>query len=242
MSRNLQDIFTVSLERIALADPNLPSLKTASGGAGARLVEARTALSEAAWYLKTAKGKYDHIDFKPPKSVANEAERGLDYRKKQKGDKAGLSTEEASAQGIGSGVQRAVNLKNRDTMSPSTVKRMYNFFNRHEKNKAIDAKHKGTPWKDKGYVAWLLWGGDSGRSWANKIVKQMEAADEKAKKKASLRNVFRTASDNEPTDPKLWSRAQAQAKKKFTKHPSAYSNGWAVKWYNDKGGGWRKKD
>ena len=65
-------------------------------------------LREASALLRVAAGKYDHIDFKPPESVAKAAEKGLEYRKKQKGDKAGLSTGEAAAQGIGSGVQRAV--------------------------------------------------------------------------------------------------------------------------------------
>ena len=48
-------------------------------------------------------------------------------------------------------------------MSPSTVKRMKSFFDRHEKNSKIDPEYKGEPWKDKGYVAWLFWGGDSGQ-------------------------------------------------------------------------------
>jgi len=118
--------------------------------------EALAFVREAAEILRTAKGKYDHIDFKPPESVANAAERGLEYRKK--GGGGGLSTGEASKQGIGSGVQRATNLKNRNNLSPATVRRMHSFFSRHEKNKAIDAKHKGTPWKDRGYVAWCLKG------------------------------------------------------------------------------------
>jgi 2'-5' RNA ligase len=185
---------------------------------------------------KQAAGKYEHIDFKPPVSVARAAERGLEYRRKQTGDKAGLSTGEAAAQGIGSGVQRAVNLKNRDTLSPATARRMHNFFSRHQKNKAIDPKHRGEPWKDKGYVAWLLWGGDPGRAWAAKIVRQMDAADEKGKKAA-----FRRASENEPTDPDLWGRAKAEARKRFDVYPSAYALGWAVQWYDRHGGGWRRK-
>lgn len=127
-------------------------------------------------------GKYDHIDFKPPKSVADAATRGLELRKKNKG-KGGLSGSQAKKEGVGSGVQRAVNLKNRNVLSPSTVRRMKAFFDRHEKNKKAD---KGTPLaEDKGYIAWLLWGGDAGRSWANKLVKQMDAAD-KQKKRAAL--------------------------------------------------------
>lgn len=124
--------------------------------------------------------KYDHIDFIPPKSVAKEAEKGLEYRKKADGE-GGLGRSEAKSEGVGSGVQRAINLKNRDKLSPDTVKRMKAFFDRHEKNKKIEKGKK--PWEDKGYVAWLLWGGDPGYSWAKKVVDQMEAAD-KIKKSA----------------------------------------------------------
>jgi len=100
-------------------------------------------------------GKYDHINFKPPESAANAAKRGLELRKKNKG-KGGLSSGEASKQGIGSGVQRASDLSNRENMSPETVKRMKAFFDRHQKNKK---PNKGTPReKDKGYIAWCLKG------------------------------------------------------------------------------------
>jgi hypothetical protein len=44
---------------------------------------------------------------------------------------------------------------------------------------------------------------------------------------------------NKPTNPELWSRAIAQAKSKFDVYPSAYANGWAAKWYKERGGGWR---
>ena len=128
--------------------------------------------------------KYDHIDFVPPESVAKEAEKGLEYRRKA-GGKGGLSPSQAAKEGIGSGVQRAVNLKNRDKMSPRTIRRMKAFFDRHEKNKGIDPKYKGEPWKDRGYVAWLVWGGDPGRAWAEKVVRRMDAADEKSAKRVA---------------------------------------------------------
>jgi hypothetical protein len=44
---------------------------------------------------------------------------------------------------------------------------------------------------------------------------------------------------NKPTNPELWSRAIAQAKSKFDVYPSAYANGWASKWYKERGGGWK---
>ena len=46
---------------------------------------------------------------------------------------------------------------------------------------------------------------------------------------------------NIPTKPQLWSRAKAEAKKRFDVYPSAYANGWAAKWYKERGGRWRTK-
>jgi hypothetical protein len=123
--------------------------------------------------------RYKNINFTPPKSVAMAAEKGLEYRKKS-GGKGGLDVSEAKKEGIGSGVQRAVNLKNRDTMSPQTVRRMKAFFDRHRKNKSIDPEYKDKPWKDRGYVAHLLWGGDPGEKWAIKTVNLMDAEDKKS--------------------------------------------------------------
>jgi len=44
---------------------------------------------------------------------------------------------------------------------------------------------------------------------------------------------------NKPTNPQLWSQAKSKARSKFDVYPSAYANGWAVKWYNEQGGGWK---
>ena len=43
----------------------------------------------------------------------------------------------------------------------------------------------------------------------------------------------------QPTNPKLWSQAKAQAKRKFSVYPSAYANAWASAYYKRKGGKWR---
>lgn len=135
--------------------------------------------------------KYEHIDFTPPKSVADAAAKGLEYRRKASpSNRGGLTTEEAGKEGIGSGVQRATNLKNRDPVSPEVIRQMSAFFARHEKNKDIAAEHKDEPWSDKGHVAWLLWGGDPGKTWVAKIIKQMEATDKKeSDKEAAGRRV-----------------------------------------------------
>lgn len=128
--------------------------------------------------------KYEHIDFKPPKSVADEAKRGLEMRREQDdSDKGGLSHSEADKAGVGSGVQRAVNLKNRDELSPETIKRMVGFFSRHKKNiqKARKLKTRAEQLDSAMYVSDLLWGGESGERWANKIKRQMETADKESK-------------------------------------------------------------
>lgn len=105
--------------------------------------------------------------FRPPASVARAAERGLELRREH--GRGGLSAKQASEQGIGSGVQRAVNLKNRDELSLETVKRMKNFFSRHRTYKERGYHRDRT---SASYISWLLWGGDAGDQWAQKIIKQ----------------------------------------------------------------------
>ena len=134
--------------------------------------------------------------YSPPQSVRNNAKRGLELREKY--GRGGLSTGEAGKQGIGSGVARARDLASGKGMSLETVKRMHAFFSRHRKNKD-SRKPNGEP--GAGMIAWLLWGGDSGASWAKSIAqketKKAEAEDaintvscEVVKMDASRRLVF----------------------------------------------------
>jgi hypothetical protein len=41
---------------------------------------------------------------------------------------------------------------------------------------------------------------------------------------------------SKPTNPSLYSRVKAEAKKKFKVYPSAYANGWLVREYKKRGG------
>ena len=101
--------------------------------------------------------------FDVPQNVRKEAERGLRLRKEH--GRGGLSTQEAGAHGIGSGVQRASDLV-QGRVSFKTVKRMLAFFNRHKGYK----KHHTTNPPSNSLISWLLWGGDSGFAWAKRIV------------------------------------------------------------------------
>jgi|TARA_R100000482_G_scaffold99503_1_gene43108 hypothetical protein len=42
-----------------------------------------------------------------------------------------------------------------------------------------------------------------------------------------------------PTNPSLYARVKAEAKRKFKVYPSAYANGWLVREYKKRGGGYR---
>lgn len=106
--------------------------------------------------------------FVPPAGVRAAARRGLELRRKHK--RGGLDAKQAKKAGVGSGVQRASDLMHGDALSIETVKRMKNFFSRHSQY----GEHR----QDKtsaAYISWLLWGGNAGRSWANKVVRQYEA-------------------------------------------------------------------
>jgi len=100
-----------------------------------------------------------------PESARNAARKAIKWKEEHgKEVKAGTAV----------GWTRARQLANGENLSIQTIKRMKAFFDRHEKNKSINTDYKGQPWKDNGYVAWLLWGGDSARRWAERKIKQYE--------------------------------------------------------------------
>lgn len=133
-----------------------------SGGAG----RGRHGRGGDGWELRKKALRGDAESFSPPAAVRSAARRGLELRKKH--GKGGLTTQEAGKQGIGSGVARASDLAGGGAISFATIKRMSAFFSRHEKNKAGGEN-------DAGYIAWLLWGGDAGRAWANRIIRMVES-------------------------------------------------------------------
>lgn len=129
------------------------------------------------------KGKLEAIAFtrqdsgySPPVDVRNEAKRGLEIRRNaNKSDRGGLSNQEASKEGIGSGVQRAVNLANGDNLSLETIKRMKSFFARHRGNYEKAKAKNLRPEESKAIQAWLLWGGDAGDKWVNSILEKNDS-------------------------------------------------------------------
>jgi hypothetical protein len=97
----------------------------------------------------------------PPAAVQAAARRGLELRAEQSPSNRG---------GTKIGLRRASQLANGQPVSLSTLQRMVSFFARHE----VDKQGKGWGIDSPGYQAWLLWGGDPGRTWAARMIRRME--------------------------------------------------------------------
>eukprot|EP01119_Soliformovum_irregulare_P008431 TRINITY_DN2154_c0_g1_i2.p1 TRINITY_DN2154_c0_g1~~TRINITY_DN2154_c0_g1_i2.p1 ORF type:complete len:229 (-),score=5.79 TRINITY_DN2154_c0_g1_i2:1096-1782(-) len=105
---------------------------------------------------KKHKGK---LIFSPTDAVSKAAAHGLELHKKfHKG-------------GTEVGIGMAKRLKAKDEFNEKEIKKMYSYFARH----AVDKKsaHFGDESNpSKGYIAWLLWGGDEGQKWVSAIKKK----------------------------------------------------------------------
>ena len=109
------------------------------------------------------------IDTKPTESMATEAQRGLDWRS------------EFGRGGTEVGIARARDISNRSELSISTVRRMVSFFARHEVDKQAEGFRPGEDgYPSNGRIAWALWGGDAGRSWANRISDRVDSIDDRS--------------------------------------------------------------
>jgi hypothetical protein len=107
-------------------------------------------------------------DRSAPKGAREEAERGLAWR------------EEYGRGGTAIGVARARDIANGANLSDETIMRMVSYFARHE----VDKQGQGWSPGEEGYpsagrIAWALWGGDPGRTWANAEAAKMDADEEK---------------------------------------------------------------
>ena len=97
--------------------------------------------------------------YSPPAGARSAARRAIKFKEDGKANGAGTSV----------GWTRAGQLARGESISLSTVKRMYSYFSRHEVDK------KGKDWGNtanpsNGYIMWLAWGGDAGFSWSRRIV------------------------------------------------------------------------
>ena len=108
-----------------------------------------------------------HNDY--PAAAKKNAQMAIDWKEEHGRDEVEAGTPVGWA--------RAHQLAKGENLSTDTVKRM-SAFNRHRKNSSIKPELKETPWKDRGYVAWLIWGGDEGVDWAIEKSKEIDAMKE----------------------------------------------------------------
>ena len=117
--------------------------------------------------MATYKG--EEINTKPTEAMASNAQRGLEWR------------EEFGRGGTEVGVARARDLINRRDLSINTVRRMYSYFARHTVDKQAEGFSSGEEgFPSAGRIAWELWGGDAGESWANRITQRLNSLDERS--------------------------------------------------------------
>ena len=97
--------------------------------------------------------------FKPTEGMIEEALKGLEWRR------------EYNRGGTEVGVARARDISNGKNLSLDTVKRMRSYFARHEVDKGGEGYKPGDEgFPSAGRIAWALWGGDAGKTWADNIL------------------------------------------------------------------------
>jgi capsid protein len=159
---------------IRLVTNSLPSTPAAAAAAGESVAEsAAEAQAASSGTPEDAEpdqpptpselARFAAIDLTPTDAMAEEARRGLEWREK------------FNRGGTAVGVARARDISNKKSLSPDTVRRMVSYFARHE----VDKKGTGFAPGEDGYpsagrIAWALWGGDAGQSWARAKAAQMQ--------------------------------------------------------------------
>jgi hypothetical protein len=99
----------------------------------------------------------------PPQGAREEAQRGLDWRS------------EYGRGGTEVGIARARDISNGVNLSNETIGRMVSYFARHEVDKQGEGWNPGEEgYPSNGRIAWALWGGDAGKSWADKRLAQIQ--------------------------------------------------------------------
>lgn len=111
--------------------------------------------ASSSWLLAKKKTFAEKTFSNYPKSVSNNAKRGIELNKKVN-NKCATQV----------GKIRAVTLSKGEPLSISTIKRMYSYLSRAE------TYYDPNDTKSCGTISYLLWGGLSAKSWSHNILKQ----------------------------------------------------------------------
>jgi lambda family phage portal protein len=118
----------------------------------------------------TESSQFQEGENKPTGGMISEAKKGLEWRDKY------------NRGGTNVGVARARDISNGKNLSDETVKRMHSYFSRHE----VDKKGQGFQPGEEGFpsagrIAWALWGGDAGQTWAAAKARRIAAKEAASK-------------------------------------------------------------
>ncbi len=116
--------------------------------------------------------------YTPPAEVAQNAREALAQRDLKPASERGMTLV---------GLARARQLSERRPISIETIRRMVSYFARHEVDKT------GATWDDwgKGRQAWNGWGGDAGRDWAERILKEYKTMNKKGLRNMDVEIAFK---------------------------------------------------
>jgi len=113
-------------------------------------------------------GDYSDLNFKIPDGAKKQAQIGLDWSR------------EYNRGGTSVGKNTANYLINNTIAAPRKVRHIAKYFPRHEVDLRTPANSRpgADGYPGAGLIAWKLWGGDAGRTWATKLVEAMNRRDE----------------------------------------------------------------
>ena len=139
-------------------------------------------------YMLLERAKYDGIDFSPPEAVKSKLRKGLKLYEDGRGGKGLVSATISWARKLAAG----------ENISPEKARKMSAWHARHavDKRPGWDKAGEETP----GYVANLLWGGEPGRKWADRLVEAMEKKDSEMKETRQEELVLDSAEVTEATE------------------------------------------
>lgn len=148
--------------------------------------------------------RYDSIDFSPPQGVRDACLRGVALHE---GGVTGDGIEPET-------VEWARKLARGTAITPSKARKMARFFGRNQRFAA-------EPKDSAAWASWQLWGGHAGDAWSEKLVTQMDAADEAQK----MNDVPANANDTTANDGAIVSVVDASdTTGSEDKHPFPYTS------------------
>jgi lambda family phage portal protein len=164
--RTLDDLATGTITRV-MAETSLQTIGLAPERIAALIDDVLPVESAAEQSITAA---LSDVDLTPSDGMVEEAKRGLAWRR------------EHGRGGTAIGIARARDIANRRKLSPDTVSRMVRFFSRHQGNENAEGFSPGEDgFPSNGRIAWALWSGDAGKTWAESKLKQLRNAREVAR-------------------------------------------------------------